>query len=616
MKKMALGRLIGGTALAFTLSAASQAWPQMGGGPYGADWEGFNKLPDSQRYSPLEQIDKSNADKLVEVCRVKVGDRGTFETGPVVVGGSMFVTTPADTYAIDPTNCKIKWHNSYTRSQEAMLQVNRGVAYYHGLVFRGTDDARLIALDAETGKEVWRNVIGDAGLGEYISGAPIAWNGLVIAGTAGSEFGVRARIAAYDAVSGREVWRFNAVPIGKELGANTWKDTKWALHGGGGTWSSFSIDPATAELFIPVGNPVPDYSPDDRRGDNLFTNSALVLDANTGKVLWWYQLIPNDSRDYDLAATPMLFRNSKYEQMMAVAAKDGILRVISRDTHKQIFEVPVTTVDNPMKRPTPEGIKGCPGANGGVLWNGPAFDPKKMTIFTDALDLCMTFKSEAGQKYAPRGINNGGTYTIGDDKPMGWLTAVNADTGEVRWKYHSDSPMLSGVTPTAGGITLAGDNAGNFLVFDSDNGSVLAKMATGGAIGGGVVTYERGDKQYVAMASGNTSYASAGLVGQPSIIIMALAPEVLAQMKTGPDPVRGRQLFGQMCSSCHGGDGAKIDGKNLREVGKRMNQAQVETFILNPSGAMPKLFNRPKGQQQKDLDDIAAFVVGWYKRDR
>src|SRR5262249_5637844 len=149
-----------------------------------------------QRYSPLDQINKTNAGQLVETCRVRVGERGTFETGPIVVGDAMVVTTPTDTFTIDPTDCRVKWHHTYTRSQEPILQVNRGVAYYGGKVFRGTDDARLIALDAETGREAWRSTVGDAGLGEYISGVPIAWNGLVFAGTAGSEFGVRGRIVA------------------------------------------------------------------------------------------------------------------------------------------------------------------------------------------------------------------------------------------------------------------------------------------------------------------------------------------------------------------------------------------------------------------------------------
>jgi PQQ-dependent dehydrogenase (methanol/ethanol family) len=477
---------------------------------FGADWEAYNKLPDAQRYSPLEQINVGNAARLEEVCRVQLATHGTFEPAPVVIGDSLFATTPGETFSIDPVNCRIKWRHTYHRSQEPILQVNRGVAYYNGRVYRGTDDARVLALDAETGKEVWTNVVGDAGLGEYVSAAPLAWNGLVIVGIAGSEYGARGRIIAFNALDGHEVWHFDTIPIGDQFGAQTWGDSKWAEHGGGGTWSTFTLDPTTGELFAPVGNPVPDFAPGERKGDNLFTNSALVLDARSGALRWWYQLLANDSRDDDLAAAPLLFRNSKYENMMAVAGKDGLLHVVDRTTHKVLFKTPVTTVDSPAKPLTREGTRQCPGASGGVMWNGPAFDPKRMTIFVGALDYCMVLASVPGQKYQPRGNNMGGTYISQNDvKPAGWLTAVIAETGAVRWLYLWASRMLGGVTTTAGGVVLTGDNAGNFLAFEAESGKVLLKKSLGGAVGGGVVTYERGDKQYVAVAAGNLSYASA-----------------------------------------------------------------------------------------------------------
>jgi len=602
-------------ALAATALIASQGASEFEITPFGADWEAFNKLGDGQRFSPLDQVDRTNVDKLVEVCRVQVGDRGTFESGPVVIGDAMFVTTPTDTFAIDPTDCRIRWRHSYTRSQEPMLSVNRGVAYYGGKVFRGTDDGRLIALDAATGREVWRNTVGDSGLGEYVAGAPIAWNGLVITGTSGSEYGVRGKAVAYDAESGREVWHFDTVPTGKQVGAESWHDSRWASHGGGGTWSSFALDPNSGELFIPVGNPVPDFAPGDRPGTNLFTNSALVLDARTGKLLWWYQITPVDSHDYDLGAAPMLFRNQAHAAMLAVAGKDGLLHVISRDTRKQLFQVPVTTVDGPPKAPTVEGVHVCPGANGGVLWNGPAFDPLRQTIYTGALDLCMTFKYQPGQRYTPRGVNTGGSYVFDAGTATGWLTAVDANTGAVRWRYKSDSAMLGGVTPTAGGLILTGDNAGNFLAFDSDTGKVLDKVPTDGAIGGGVVTYLRGKRQYVAMATGNTSFPASGLVGQPTIVVMALNADALARTaESGPSPSRGRQLFQQMCSTCHGVTGDKIGGRDLRTVGTRLNQAQLEKFIQNPAPPMPRLFPPYlKGDDLRHVQDLAAFLATWHE---
>jgi alcohol dehydrogenase (cytochrome c) len=607
-------------ALPLASAAAADSVPTLPG----SDWEGYNNTLDGQRYSLLDQINPANAANLIEVCRARIAARGSLQSGLVVIGDSVFVTTPTETLAIDPVNCAIKWQHTYHRSQQPGLSVNRGPAYLNGRVFRGTDDGRLVALDAATGAELWTSVVGDPTIGEYISGAPLAWNGLVIVGLSGGEFGIRGRILAYDALTGREVWRFNTIPLDKEVGADTWGDRRWAPHGGGATWSAFTLDPITAELFAPIGNPVPDFAPGDRRGANLFTDSALVLDARTGALRWWYQLQANDDHDHDLAAAPMLFRNSQHEEMMAAAGKDGLLHIVDRASHQARFKVPVTTVDPVRKVVTPEGVKVCPGPAGGVLWNGPAIDPRRMTIFVGAVDLCVILKSVPGTKYVPRALNMGGGAAgparFGEavptgDLPSGWVTAVNADTGAVRWKYHADTPVIGGVTPTAGGVVMTGDNAGNFLVFDSDSGKLLLKRPTGGALAGGVVTYARGGRQYVAFTSGNVSPTAFGAVGRPSLVIMALPA---AAPKSGTsneaDPARGKQIYIQTCLGCHGPEGDKIAGLSLKSVGSRMNAQQISAFILNPVAPMPKLFPEPRtAEDERDLRDVAAYVASWPK---
>jgi len=599
--------------LAFASLAGLGAAHARADSPPGADWEGYNKTLDGQRYSPLDQIKAANAASLIEVCRVPVAALGSLQAGPVVVADSLFVTTATDTLALDPVTCRIKWRHIYHRSQQPGLSVNRGVAYLNGRVFRGTDDARLVALDAATGSELWTSVVGDASVGEYISAAPLAWNGLVIVGTSGGEFGIRGRVMAYDALTGREVWRFNTIPVGKEVGADTWGDAKWAPHGGGATWSTFTIDPMTAELFAPVGNPVPDFAPSDRRGANLFTDSALVLDARTGELRWWYQLQANDDHDHDLAAAPMLFRNAEHEDMMAAAGKDGLLHIVERASHRARFKVPVTTVDPIRKVVSREGTKVCPGPAGGVLWNGPAFDPRRMTIFVGADDLCITLKSAPGSAYVPKGLNFGGGVVPGTDTPSGWLTAVDANSGTVRWRYHDEAPVLAGVTPTAGGIVMAGDNAGNFLVFDSDSGQLLHKQATGGALAGGIVTYLRDGRQYVAFTSGNVSPASFGSVGRPSVVILSLpAGTASAAVASASDAVRGKQIYTQACSGCHGPQGDRIGGKDLKSVKSRMTAEQVAAYILNPAAAMPRIFPAPRtADDERDVRDVAAFVTLW-----
>jgi alcohol dehydrogenase (cytochrome c) len=610
--------LCGLAALPFAGAAAADSVPALPG----SDWEGYNKSLDGERYSLLDQINTSNAASLVEVCRTRIAARGSLQSGLVVVGDSIFVTTATETFAVDPVTCAIRWQHSYHRSQQPGLSVNRGPAYLNGRVFRGTDDGRLVALDAATGAEMWTSIVGDPSIGEYLSGAPLAWNGLVIVGISGGEFGIRGRILAYDALTGREVWRFNTIPMGKEVGADTWGDGKWAAHGGGATWSAFTLDPITAELFAPIGNPVPDFAPGDRRGANLFTDSALVLDARTGALRWWYQLQANDDHDHDLAAAPLLFRNGRHEEMMAAAGKDGLLHIVERGSHQARFKVPITTVDPVRKVVTTEGVKVCPGPAGGVLWNGPAIDPRRMTIFVGAVDLCVFLKSVPGAKYVPRGLNMGGggvdPARFGEarptgDPPSGWVTAVDADTGTVRWKYHAETPVIGGVTPTAGGIVMTGDNAGNLLVFDSDSGKLLLKQPTGGALAGGVVTYAREGRQYVAFTSGNVSPTAFGAVGRPSIVIMALpATAPRSATSTDADPARGKQIYTQACLGCHGPDGDKISGLDLKSIGSRMNAQQVAASVLNPVAPMPKVFPEPRtAEDERDLRDVAGFVASW-----
>jgi len=325
----------------------------------GGEWPSYNKSLDGQRYSPLRQINAGNADRLAEVCRYQVAAGGSFQAGLIVVDDVMYATTATDTLALDPVRCEVLWRHRHRRDVAAPFPVNRGVAHYAGRLFRGTDDGQVIALDARTGIELWANTVGDPAQGELVSGAPLAWNGIVIVGTAASEFGVRGRVIAYDAMTGREIWRFHTVPAPGEPNADTWRNTIWndTGGGGGGTWSHFALDPSTAEVFVPVANPIPDFVPAERPGDNLYTNSVLVLDALTGKLKWWYQLAPNDGLDHDLAAAPVLYCNSKSEQRVAAGGKDGYLHIVDRRTHQRVAKTAVTTVDEPVATPTPRASK-------------------------------------------------------------------------------------------------------------------------------------------------------------------------------------------------------------------------------------------------------------------
>ncbi len=581
----------------------------------GGEWASYNKSLDGQRYSPLRQITAANAGALTEACRVKIDDHGSFQAGLVVLQDVMYATTTTDTIALDPTTCAIKWRHHFRREKHAPLPVNRGVAYYGGRLFRGTDDGHILALDAKTGTEVWLNTVGEADFGEFVSGSPLAWNGIIIVGTAASEFGVRGRVIAFDAATGRELWRFNTVPLPGETGADTWKGGIWnsLSGGGGGTWSHFALDPVSAELFIPVGNPIPDFVPAERPGDNLFTNSVLVLDARTGQLKWWYQLAPSDGLDHDLAAAPVLYRNRETKQLLAAGGKDGYVHIIDRTTHKLIAKTAVTTVDVNPPSPTPQGVKICPGPAGGVEWNGPAFDPERHSLFVGALDFCAIFRSEPGTQPQAGGSNMGGTWT-GVGAATGWVTALDADTGKKLWQFHADSAVLGAVTPTAGGIVFSGDNAGNFRVFDSTSGKILKTVDTGGSLSGGMITYEAKGKQYVSFTSGNVSRTLFGAVGRPSVVVMALPDAVIAAEVSlnKPDIARGHDLYNGVCGVCHGADGKTWHGVDLTRVKDKMDAEQLMAFIKKPRSPMPKPFPEPlDAQSLRDIRDIANFIMQW-----
>lgn len=513
-------------------------------------WANYNGSYDGQRFSALDQITTANVAGLRPICQVKLGEEGSFQSGPLVLGDTLIVTTPHSTIALNATNCAVIWRNIDQSKGKDVFPVNRGVAYLDGHVFRGTPDGRLIALDSKTGKVVWDNPVGDPLAGEFISSAPIAWKGTVFVGVAGSDWGVRGHMMAFDAGTGKEKWRFYTVPMGKDPGAETWKIPSTAKHGGGAQWTSYALDTATNELFVPTANPAPDFAPQDRPGDNLYTNSVVVLDATTGKLAWYYQLTPHDGLDWDLGAAPMLYQVGGTTRV-ALGSKDGNVYSLDRDTHKVLFKTAVTTISNANAVPTVNGVNVCPGPLGGIEWNGPAYDPATKMIYAGAVDWCGKYVTTREKAvYQPGGLYMGTSYTpIAGASSTGWLTAIDAQTGKVKWKFHAPQPIVAGVTPTAGGLVFNGDLAGNLYAFDANTGTVLLTYRLSGAIAGGIITYAVGGKQYVAVTSGNFSRTTFQTAGSPTLVVMALgvtseprntvlAPISTATASPGPDSAK------------------------------------------------------------------------------
>lgn len=575
----------------------------------GSEWLSYNNGLHGQRYSPLKQIDASNAARLGQVCRVQIDGPGSFHAGLIVQGGTIYTATPRETVALDATNCALRWKFDYRPEDERCGGSSRGVALLDGRIFRGTCDGRLIALDAATGALLWKTPIATPHLGESTTAAPLAWGGTVYMGIGGSELGVRGRVLAFDAATGRELWRFHTIPMGNETGAETWERPETAKTGGGGVWGVMSLDVTTGELFVPVGNPWPDLDKNYRPGANLFTNSMVVLDARTGALKWWHQVSPADWMDLDLVAAPTLYRADGARDFAAIGGKDGYVTVVDRDTRKVQFRTPVTTVQPIPDQPPLQARRMCPGYAGGVEWNGPALDRLNQQLIVGSVDICFNVKLAPPERYVPGTVEFGGTIEPAGD-PVGWITALDPLTGAVRWQYQAEKPVVAGITPTAGGVTFAGDLAGNFLVFESKTGKLLTRKPAGGAMAGGVVTYEAAGRQYVAFAAGNISRNAFGDLGMPSVVIMALDPgaPVVRDITTqvGGAAGQGQRLYAQVCQSCHGPDGNMIAGKRLGGIGARQSLAATVEYIKDPKAPMPRLY--PDLLDERNVMAVATWM--------
>jgi alcohol dehydrogenase (cytochrome c) len=487
------------------------------------EWPSYNGDLSANRFSPLSEINPGNVSKLRPACTYDTGETTSFQSGLLMVQDVIYFTTYGTTYAVDASTCALKWKHSRPAPARG-LGVNRGVAWLDGKLFRGAGDAHVYALDAATGQPAWEATLGDPANAESVPMAPIAWNGMVFAGNAGGDnFGVTGRIYALSAADGHELWRFNVVPDSGPARA-TWKNVSDRnLPTGGATWTTYSLDPDAGVLWVSTGNVAPDFLLALHPGDNLYSTSVIALDAKTGAMLRYVQPVKKDFHDWDMTAPPALIRTSGGRLIAAAAGKDGFLYGIDRSgvaaggkfspaQLKILYATPVTTrtdARKPLNAKTETHF--CPGTQGGTEWNGPAFHPTLNLLFVNAVDWCASVKvadaaTVTGKRGSPWAGSGDPQHPFGRNDPKemwgGWVTAMDADTGRVRWKYKSPTPMLAAVTPTAGGIVFTGDLNGDVLALDAGNGSVLWRNATGAAVGGGVISYQTSGHQRIAVAAG------------------------------------------------------------------------------------------------------------------
>ena len=476
------------------------------------------------RYSPLAEINRGNVAQMQVACMYQLGSTENFVTGPIVYAGVMYVTTARLTVAIDAASCREKWRHTWEPQDADVWPNNRGVAIEDGYVVRGTADGYLFALDAADGRLLWARQVARPVAGEFVTMPPLIYQDLVIVGPAGSENNIQGWIGAFRLADGSPVWRFNTIPKSGEPGFETWNNDPNVPVGGGAVWTPLSLDVERGELYVPVTNPAPDFAAQVRPGKNLYTNSLLALDLATGKLKWYVQLVPNDDKDYDLTQVSPLIDarvGGKQRKLVVTAGKDGIVRVLDRDTHVVLHQTVIGTRLNEHVPITREPLRYCPGTLGGIQWNGAAWLASINTLFVPSVDWCFTAKLEEKLRYVPGGLYFGGSFTP-DKESQGFLTAIDASTGAIRWQYRSEEPMVAGVTATAGELLFTGENTGDLLAFDAEGGSVLYRFNTGGAMTAGVITYAVAGKQYVGAATGRGSLLIGGGKGAPTIVVFTL----------------------------------------------------------------------------------------------
>jgi alcohol dehydrogenase (cytochrome c) len=504
------------------------------------NWLTYNGTYSSQRYSLLDQITPSNVRNLESKWVLQNQVFGAWQSNPLVVDGIMYVTQrPNDVMAVDAKTGRVFWLYRHTPSPDARVCCganNRGVAILGDTLFMGTLDARLIAIDARTGKPNWNIAVGDVKLAYSITLAPLIVKDKVIVGVGGGEFGISGFVAAYDAKTGKEAWRFNTIPGPGEPGNDTWSGDSWK-YGGAPVWVTGSYDPDLNLTYWGVGNPGPDWNPDQRKGDNLYSDSVIALDADTGALKWHFQFTPNDAYDYDSVQVPVLVDmnwQGKPAKLMLWANRNGYFYVLDRVTGKFLSGTPFVKVNwasgldangRPIQTPQPAGMPTWPGNQGGTNWYPPSFSPRTGLFYFSAWENYASIYRKEESVYQPGRNFSGGGFTvlapvpgaptvgIGRRGPVnnwtsevgsGATIAIDPSTGRARWKFEQFDVNDSGVLTTASDLLFTGGREGYFYALDARTGELLWKASLGGQIVMAPVTYMVEGKQYVSVISGHT----------------------------------------------------------------------------------------------------------------
>ena len=513
-----------------------------------ADWLTYSGNYSSQRYSELDQVTPDNVGDLQLEWVYQSPVSGPWEASPIVVDGVMYLTQrPNDILALDARSGRVFWVYEYPTSEHTACcgANNRGVAILDGRLFMATLDGHVVALDASTGAELWNVEVAEAELGYSFTLAPLVVKDKVIVGTGGGERGIRGYISALDAATGEEVWRFYTIPGPGEPGHETWEpcppnpttycDPEAWMHGGASAWLTGSYDPELNQTYWGIGNPGPDFNREQRPGDNLYSDSVVALDADTGELRWHFQFTPADPYDFDSVQIPVLAdieRNGVLFKVMLWANRNGFYYVLDRRTGRFLTGRPFVTVNwaeslddsgRPIETPQPPGEPTYPGVSGGTNWYSPSFSPRTELMYIPAWENYGTVFAGEPQEYevggsfvGGRGTNfvavpdapavpaltRGPINTWTDEAARGTVMAVDALTGERQWTFEMTDVISSGILTTASDLLFTGARSGYFQALDARTGDLLWRKNLGGQLANGPMTYEVDGKQYVAVIAG------------------------------------------------------------------------------------------------------------------